>query len=146
MLEEDSNATWIRDQISESIAEGITQSAKGDPPIRGDIAHSQATSDLAYRERSRREKYETSRPFSEQERVLLIRSGLREVFVTIPAVELAAIRYLRSLTSDSTSIVFSAPEEYEVADARSVHRIEMTEAQAKDLSERFERFSRELDL
>jgi hypothetical protein len=46
------------------------------------------------RERTKREKYQTSRPYEEKEKLELVRFAFQEVFVTIPSMQRASARAL----------------------------------------------------
>ena len=103
-----------------------------------------AESKLTHRERTKREKYETSRPYDEAEKVNLVRYALYEVFVTVPAVRLAATRSLRDLGATVTTIEFSAPDAEERAEASYTHDVAMEPSVAEDLSRRFAEFDETL--
>jgi hypothetical protein len=87
ILRNDDRLSWIVEQLTASYAEGISQSAKDTAsPILTEIVDVQS---LSRREKAKREKYETSRPYSSEEKLDLSKFALKEVFLTLPAMKAA---------------------------------------------------------
>jgi hypothetical protein len=141
LLQADERLSWVRDQLLASFGEGITQSAKDSAfdPVKLPDA------DVMQRERTKREKYESSRPYDEAEKVALIEQALHEVFVTIPAMVLATTESLVKLGVEALVIEFSAPDEEEGVEAARVHVVEMDSSTAAELRHRLEVFKANLE-
>jgi hypothetical protein len=112
VIRKDKAIAWIADELSASYSEGIAQSAKERPVSLQ--ALSLTETDLITRERSKREKYETSRPYSEAEKLELVDFGLRQVFVAIPAMQDSIFKTLSKLGCNASRIEFVAPDEERV--------------------------------
>ena len=68
---------------------------------------------LSSRERQKREKYETTRPYSSDEKIELLRSALRTLFIELPEIQVTAIDLLRSFGAKADHIEFVPPDEPE---------------------------------
>lgn len=153
LIRADEAISWVRDQFVASFSEGIAQSAKNrsltNAPSPAGSQLQLAEAEVTQRERTKRgtkrEKYETSRPYEEPEKIELIAHGLHEVFVTIPAVQLAATRSLLDLGASSAGIEFSAPDEEENVKGAQNHSISMDDVTAEDLRRRFAMFKQKLE-
>lgn len=140
LLRTDERLTWIVDQLVASFTEGIAQSAKetGDStrmdPVNAGV--------VSTREKTKREKYETSRPYSEEEKVALIEFALHEVFVTLPSIQAATATALAQLGSSANAIEFAAPDDEERIERSYTRKISPEGVRAEDLRNRFEAFRR----
>lgn len=142
LIQADEGVSWVRDQLVSSFAEGITQSAKE----RSSVTQSDfflVEDSLPSRERNKREKYETSRPYEEAEKIELIQHALHEVFVTIPALQNEVVRALSEFGVKADYIEFSTPDE-EQPSGNHHHRITMRQDHATDLAQRFDSFKEKL--
>lgn len=139
LIRHDHRTYWVWEQLAASLEEGITQSAKERVPNsdESEVAFSRR---LTARERAKRETYETSRPYEEHEKIELIAYGLKEVFMTIPAVKLAAISALQELGSTATTIEFSTPQDEGRLEDIESHVLAMNETTAQRLAERYATF------
>ena len=78
LLRSDPEIEWVEDHLFASYSEGTTQSAK-ELAVVDQIGYALAQDATARRERVKREKYETSRPYSEAEKIELLEFALRKV-------------------------------------------------------------------
>lgn len=111
MLRERDETSWVADQIVQSFGQGISMNVK------------EASLDLQFsalepvgistREKQKREKYETTRPYSDEEKIELLREALETLFVELPAIQVAGMSGLRELGSKATAIEFVPPDEPE---------------------------------
>ena len=102
---------WIAEQLVTSFSEGIAHSAKdGEQVLQRDFIELMG---LSSREKTKREKYETSRPYEEHEKLELVKFALNEVFVTIPSMQMATEKTLRELGTKAIAIEFLPPDEEE---------------------------------
>lgn len=142
ILRTDDRLSWVRDQVAATLAEGVVESAKSRDS--GELViyqEHQALSPAALRrERTKREKYETSRPYRESERIDLIERALKDVFLTVPALETGLLSGLRELGAAATIVEFLPPEEEESEASSSAHVISSSPDRRADLSDRVNRF------
>lgn len=143
LIRADEKVSWVRDQLASSFAEGITQSAK-ERSLASQNDFFLTDDNASSRERTKREKYETSRPYEEAEKVELIQHALHELFVTIPALQMEVTRSLLDLGAKTTDIEFSAPDEEEREEGNYTHHIVMEPERAADLIRRFDSFKERL--
>jgi hypothetical protein len=142
VLRSDENVAWIAEQLIRSFSEGITQSAKES----GAVAQSDAygLEPISLREKTKREKYETSRPYEESEKLELIRFALAEAFVTIPSMQNASAKALADLGSTASLIEFTAPDEEERAEGSYTRKLSDDPASVAGLRKQVETFSQKL--
>jgi hypothetical protein len=138
ILRKDERLSWVVDQLNASFAEGISQSAKdaGSHTINefADVGS------LSTRERAKREKYETSRPFSDDEKLELTKFALKEVFLTLPAMRASTFESLRELGSTASSIEFTVPDDEERAEGSYAERTNPDRATQEELRRRITDF------
>jgi hypothetical protein len=138
ILRNDDRLSWIVEQLTASYAEGISQSAKDTAsPILTEIVDVQS---LSRREKAKREKYETSRPYSSEEKLDLSKFALKEVFLTLPAMKAATFNSLRELGSTATSIEFTVPDEEDRAEGSYTEEVTPTRDSQEDLKRRINEF------
>ncbi len=143
LIRRDDKVDWVLEQLISSFSEGIAQSAKERvAAVQADleVAETQMTS----KERTKREKYETSRPYEEAEKIDLINFALHEVFVTLPEIQAATAKSLKDLGATSTRIEFTAPDDEERADGSYAVDVSLDRNNLEDLRQRFASFSKRL--
>ncbi|WP_121242998.1 hypothetical protein [Sulfurisoma sediminicola] len=142
LLRLDEKLSWVSEQLVASFTEGITHSAKEETGLgQRNFLDSM---DLTPRERTKREKYEMSRPYDESEKMELIQFALKEIFVTLPSMQDATAKALRDLGSRASAIEFSAPDDEERPDGGYQRSLRDGAVDAEDLSERFAAFRERL--
>jgi len=100
---------WLIDQVKQSFAQGVSMNVK---EAAADTAfNSVEPAALTSRERRKREKYETTRPYSESEKLELVRQALDTIFLDLPAMQTAGMEQLRKLGAHADKIEFLAPDE-----------------------------------
>jgi len=112
---------------------------------QADIAfYSLEPSDLTSRERQKREKYETTRPYTDGEKLELLAEALETLYIDLPAIQAAGLEALQDLGGGGASIEFAAPDEPE----QGLHgyTIELRHLQERRelLNVSFEQFRQEL--
>jgi hypothetical protein len=142
VLRSDEKLAWVTEQIIASFSEGIAQSAKESTSV----VQSEFIDDMALtpREKTKREKYETSRPYDENEKLELIRFALEEVFVTLPSMQNASAKALHDLGSVALSIEFTAPDEEERLEGSYTRNVAQNVISVDDLKQRLEGFHKKL--
>ena len=111
MIREDKKISWVSEQLEDSFSQGISMRVK---ESKSDMEfYRLEPSEITTREKTKREKYETSRPYSEDEKIDLIKKALKRVFLELPVIQIAAINNLSELCGGIDSIEFIVPEEIE---------------------------------
>ncbi|MDN7915343.1 hypothetical protein [Burkholderia cepacia] len=111
LLRQDSSTAWVADQLTQTFSQGISMSVK---EASSDAQFSEMEPiGLSSRERQKREKYETTRPYSSDEKIELLRSALRTLFIELPEIQVTAIDLLRSFGAKADHIEFVPPDEPE---------------------------------
>jgi hypothetical protein len=143
LLRKDDKIDWVLNHLISSFSEGIAQSAKE----RGNIDQFDfrlPEADITSKERTKREKYETSRPYEEPEKLELITFALHEVFVTLPEIQAATARSLIELGATSARIEFDAPDDEERAAGSYAVDVSPDKDNLEDLRRRFSAFAERL--
>ena len=109
LLRESESVSWVADQIEHTLAQGITMTVK-------DIEYDSEfyrlePSDLTKRERKKRETYETTRAYTEEEAIELIEEAFEAVFMTLPSVQAHIFKQLTKIDSELSAIEFVSPDE-----------------------------------
>jgi hypothetical protein len=137
-IRKDEQLSWVVEQLNASFAEGISQSAK-DASSQA-LAEFVAPGSLSTREKTKREKYETSRPYTEDEKLELTKFALKEVFLTLPAMKASTFELLRELGSTASSIEFTVPDEEEREEGSYAEATNPNRDSQQELSRRFTAF------
>lgn len=109
VLRESSSNAWAADQLERTLAQGLSMTVKD---TKGDAEfYRLEPSGLSAREKKKREAYETTRAYTEDEAIALIENGFHTIFVTLPAVQASAMKELRALGRDFENVEFVPPDE-----------------------------------
>lgn len=134
----DEQLFWVVEQLNASFAEGISQSAKD--ASSQPLAEFVVPGSLSAREKTKREKYETSRPYTDDEKLELTKFALKEIFLTLPAMKASTFESLRELGSTASSIEFTVPDEEEREEGSYAEAANPNRASQQELSRRFNEF------
>ena len=109
LIRKDNKISWVADQLEDSFSQGISMRVKDS---KFDMEFYQLEPpEITTREKNKREKYETSRPYTEDEKVELIKKALKRVFVELPEIQMSAANRLSELCDGIDSIECKPPEE-----------------------------------
>ncbi|MBL4713965.1 MAG: hypothetical protein JKY64_05525 [Alcanivorax sp.] len=109
LLRETEDSTWVAEQLERTLAQGISMPVKDS---KGDAEfYRLEPSGLSAREKKKRETYETTRAYTEEESIEIIQDALRSLFITLPATQSSAVKTLRELGIDANQINFVNPDE-----------------------------------
>lgn len=141
ILSDEMQSTWVSDQVESSFEEGITERVSEQPKS---AASSVATVAVGFRdakkEQSKRESYETTRPYSTEEQLKLLEFALEQVFLALPAVRESASSQLRTLDPAIEAVEFLSDQDQAAAPG---HRQELSSEDASptsDLAESIQSF------
>ena len=143
LLREGESTRWVADQLAQTFAQGLSMNvgeASTDLQFR-----SLEPADLTTRDREKREKFETTRPYTDTEKKALLREALQMLFVALPAVQEAGIAELQKLGSTATLIEFIPPNA-DVRDARETSyskSLADVRADQENLKARFSEFDKD---
>jgi hypothetical protein len=142
LLREDGATAWVSDQVVSSFVQGVSMNVK-DAQSDAGFGDFEPIG-LTNRERRQREKYETTRPYSEQEKLQLLDQALKTLFVVLPAIQIAGLRNLGEFDGGATEIKFVPPDEPELG--RSEYTIELASTVERTtlLFENFRKFEEKL--
>jgi hypothetical protein len=144
LMLESEDARWIAEQIEASFAQGISMSVKK-AIVDGRFFELEPPTGLSKIEQRKREKYETTRPYTDSDKKELIVTALRAVFIDLPAIQSAGIKGLREIGADFTRVEFMPPAELEQGHSGYSRSLAEAETQESSLRVRVERFLAEFN-
>lgn len=121
LLAADMLTTWVRDELQASFAEGITEKVSEQAKSSGyvSVVEPMALRE-ARKEQTKRESYETTRPYTADEQLDLLEFALTQVFVALPAVRTSTTSFLRKLAPSLEAVEFLSDQD-EAAAPRHRH-------------------------
>jgi len=142
LLREDESTPWVADQVASSFAQGVSMNVK---EALDDVQFfSLEPQGLTNREKQKREKYETTRPYTDDEKLLLLTEALKTLYVDLPAIQAAGLEGLQNFIADGTTIEFAPPDEPEEDRYGYTDDLKAATIRAEDLRKRFDQFKQEL--
>ncbi|MDN7542745.1 hypothetical protein [Burkholderia cenocepacia] len=142
LLREDESTPWVADQVASSFAQGVSMNVK---EALADVEFfSLEPQGLSSREKQKREKYETTRPYTDDEKLLLLAEALETVYVDLPAIQVAGLKGLQSFTAEGISIEFAPPDEPEQDRYGYTDDLKAALVRSEELRNRFDQFKQEL--
>jgi hypothetical protein len=137
-LRSDRKVSWVAEQLVTSFSEGVTLSARESRDAGDDLMA------LTPREKTKRQKHGTSRPYYESEKIELIHFALREIFIALPSMQIASIKALREFGSLASSIEFATPDEEERSEESYTWSLVEDLPSVEDLQRKLQEFSQSL--
>lgn len=116
--------TWVADEIDETLSQGVSMNVK-DAAADSGFFELLPFQNVPAKERNKRLTYETSRPFTEEEKIQVILKAIEVMYLDLPAIRNSALNNLKAF-GDIDSIVFSSADE-EFTKQEMVHQINITE-------------------
>ncbi len=101
-------------------------------------------SGLSPREIKKRETYETTRAYTDEESMELIKEAFNALFVTLPSIQASAIKELKILGIDFSNIEFVQPDEPGREDIPHSLPSDIQEFSAESAKQRVEKFFKEI--
>ena len=140
LLRDKRETIWVAEQLSDTFAEGVLVELKDIDQY--DLMYA-VPADITKRERAKRKKYGTTRPFTEQERLELLEHGLSRIFVEIPAIHESTFKKLKNINSSISEITFLPPDEGKEIETHTINHSDVIESR-KNLNSRYNKFLDEL--
>lgn len=136
---------WIADEIEETLVQGISMNAKEALNDAG-FFQLKRSNEITTRDRNRRQNYETSRPFSEDEKTELIIKALKSIYLELPKIKLSALENIRDLEISATEIRFYSSED-EATNQHETLKITLkeTKLEAETAEKSYESFIHEVE-
>jgi hypothetical protein len=144
VLRQNPTTTWVADEIDETLSQGVSMNVK-EAATDSRFFELVPSQDLPANERNKRQKYETSRPFTEEEKVEVIIKAFEVMYLDLPAIRASAISNLK-MFGGIQSLTFSSSDE-ESIEKVIVHEISDDEVsqELKKYREMHSSFIRELE-
>ena len=132
--------SWIADQLSSTFDQGVLIKAK---EAQEDSRFASLFYHQSTQESKKREKYETSRPYSDQEKLELLTKAITAVFEVLPAIQNNGIKTLKKFNESITRIEFLSPNSTEQNPSYSIDLLEI-DSKNQRLKENAQKFIQEL--
>jgi hypothetical protein len=132
--------SWIADQLSSTFDQGVLIKAK---EAQEDSRFASLSYHQSTQESKKREKYETSRPYSDQEKLDLLTKAITAVFEVLPAIQNNGIKTLKKFNESITRIEFLSPNSTEQNPSYSIDLLEI-DSKNQRLKENAQKFIQEL--
>lgn len=143
LLRESKETSWVADQLVASFAQGVSMNVKD--AITDGRFFELAPYDISRGDERKRQTYETTRPYTDTEKLDLIKQALKALFVELPTVQVAGFRGLLDLGAHVSNIEFLAPEDSEENTPSYSRDFSDTQGREQVLSKNLEEFLRKLD-
>ena len=144
-LKNNPNMTWVANEIEETLSRGVSMSVK---EATGDNRFFQLveSNDITTKERNKRQKYETSRSYTEDEKIEVIQKALEVIFLDLPAIRESTVNNLNNLGVVFDSIQFSSSDD-ELMEQEIIHEIDSNNVlrELKEYKEAHQRYLDELN-
>lgn len=138
-LRKSESTSWVAEQTTFTFSQGLSVSGKEASQELAFAALEPAG--LTYRERRKREKYETTRPYSDGEKLDLLVRALTTFFIDLPAIQMAAFSGLRGLGVDAATVEFVTPDEPGQGEAAYSMSLQAVASQKEYLAHKFREFA-----
>ena len=130
LLRKDDSTRWVAEQLVASFAQGVSMNVKDAlTDARFYSLELVEAANLSSRERQKREKYETTRPYTDQEKLELLQQALERLYVELPAIQVAGQKRLADLGGNAAVIEFVPPDEPEQGRERYESSLELRESE-----------------
>ncbi|MGE6321003.1 hypothetical protein ACQKEF_12085 [Pseudomonas oryzihabitans] len=137
-------AHWVADQIEETLIQGISMNAK-EAIDDARFFQLRPSYEITTRERNKRQNYETTRPFSDDEKIDLIISAIESIYLELPKIRKSALDNIRELGIPIEKICFFSSEDESVNQYETLDiDFEKIEEEADIAEHSFESFTREI--
>lgn len=120
-LKESPSTRWVANEIDETLSQGVSMNFK-DAAEDSRFYELIPASNIPSQDKNKRQKYETSRPFTEDERIEVILKAFEVVYLDLPAIRDSAIRNLVEIDNNIESIVFSSADD-DISNENNTHEI-----------------------
>ena len=137
LLRDKDSTRWVADQVLLSFSQGLSMNVKD--AESDDRFNALEPANLTKRERRKREKYETTRPYTEQEKLELLREALETLYLVLPAIQVAALNALNELSV--TAVEFAPPDEPEQVHSSYTIDLQTADSERQTLASNFAKFA-----
>jgi len=144
LLRSSGDTSWVAEQVTRSIAEGISTPVKD--AAKDARFKEQEPPAIKAADQRKRQKYETTRAYTEPEEFNLVLSAFEALYVELPAVQVAGLKQLLELGSTAVAIEFIPPDASEPDVHAYTISIEQVQNRQLILEESFANFVKEAGL
>ncbi|MDG0799538.1 hypothetical protein [Pectobacterium polaris] len=123
-LRESPITSWVAGEVDETLSQGISMNVK-DAATDSKFYEFFLSQNISTQERNKRQKYETSRVFTDDEKLEVILKAFEVIYLDLPAIRQSAIMNLSEIDTNIEKITFSSAEEEVVAEEKTAHEIKL---------------------
>lgn len=123
-LRESPITSWVAGEVDETLSQGISMNVK-DAATDSKFYELLLSQNITTQERNKRQKYETSRAFTDDEKLGVILKAFEVIYLDLPAIRQSAIMNLAEINKNIETITFSSEEEEILAEEKMVHEINL---------------------
>jgi hypothetical protein len=142
LLDESESTGWVAEQVRSTFSQGLSMSVK--EPSQELAFRQAAPAGLTPLERRKREKYETTRAFTDPEKLDLLHESLQALYLDLPAIQNAALECLQKIGEPVENIEFVSPDEPEQTRERYTVNLDTITSERQYLAEHFPEFAKVL--
>ncbi|MEQ9914309.1 hypothetical protein [Pectobacterium polaris] len=125
-LRESPTTSWVAGEVDETLSQGISMNVK-DAATDSKFHELLPSQNITAQERNKRQKYETSRAFTDDEKLGVILKAFEVIYLDLPAIRKSAIVNLAEINTNIETITFSSAEEEILAEEKISHEINLQE-------------------
>ncbi|WDF99217.1 hypothetical protein PSR30_01210 [Pectobacterium carotovorum subsp. carotovorum] len=123
-LRESPITSWVAGEVDETLSQGISMNVK-DAATDSKFYELLLSQNITTQERNKRQKYETSRAFTDDEKLEVILKAFEVIYLDLPAIRQSAIINLAEIGTNIEKITFSSAEEEIVEEEKTAHEIKL---------------------
>jgi hypothetical protein len=120
-LKESPSTRWVANEVDETLSQGVSMNFK-DAAEDSRFYELMPASNIPAQDKNKRQKYETSRPFTEGEKIEVILKAFEVMYLDLPAIRESAIKNLSEIDNSIESIVFSSADD-DISNEKNTHEI-----------------------
>lgn len=145
-LRESPITSWVAGEVDETLSQGISMNVK-DAATDSKFYELLPSQNITEKERNKRQKYETSRVFTDDEKLEVILKAFEVIYLDLPAIRKSAIINLAEIDKKIEKITFSSAEEEIVSEEKTAHEIKLKEIdeELNEYRELHNKFIREIN-
>lgn len=121
VLKESPSTRWVAHEVDETLSQGVSMNFK-DAAEDSRFYELMPAINIPTQDKNKRQKYETSRPFTEDEKIEVILKAFEVMYLDLPAIRESAIKNLAEIDNGIKSIVFSSADD-DISNEKNTHNI-----------------------
>jgi len=144
-LKKSPSTRWMANEVDETLAQGVSMNVK-DAVEDNRFFELMPVNIVQKKENNKRLSYETSRPFTEHEKIEVTLKAFEVIYLDLPAIRSSAVNNLVEFNNNLQSIVFSSADD-DLTDREENHKITInkTSEELQYYKEAYSNFLGEID-